>query len=115
MVIFILESIGTSELIVLAVLGIVAFFIVISFRRAVSKIKKNVPKTFQVPAQNTFQVKICPTCRRTYSDISLNFCLDDGTTLSNSVTVQTQNEPEEFAAWQSKRDLEETLVLPKIR
>lgn len=115
MVIFILESIGTLELIILAVLGIVAFFIVISFRRPVSKTQKNMPKTLQSFAKNTFQVKICPTCRRTYSDISLNFCLDDGIPLSSPVTVQAQSEPEEFVTLQANRDPEKTLFLPRVR
>ena len=29
-------------------------------------------------------MKICPTCRRTYADDALNFCLEDGTVLTVS-------------------------------
>jgi hypothetical protein len=138
MLIFILESIGTTEVITLAV-GILAFFAVRSLlsptilssicRRAGilafyvmrslgwrnPEIQQTMPKTIQSLAQNTFQVKICPTCRRTYSDISLNFCLDDGMLLSSAVTVQTQSEPEEFVTLQAKRDPEKTLFLPRVR
>jgi hypothetical protein len=28
------------------------------------------------------QMKICPVCRKTYSDDGLNFCLDDGSVLT---------------------------------
>lgn len=28
-------------------------------------------------------MKICPTCNRNYDDATMNFCLDDGSTLSN--------------------------------
>jgi PAN domain-containing protein len=31
-------------------------------------------------------MKICPVCKRTYADETLNFCLDDGSTLSDSST-----------------------------
>src|ERR1044071_40818 len=30
-------------------------------------------------------MKRCPTCNRTYTDLSLNFCLEDGTPLSSDV------------------------------
>jgi uncharacterized membrane protein YeaQ/YmgE (transglycosylase-associated protein family) len=50
---------------------------------------------FQTSAQHEFQVKICPSCKRAYSDISLNFCLDDGVPLSNVVSVQSSHDPEE--------------------
>src|SRR6185503_11186486 len=29
-------------------------------------------------------MKTCPTCNRTYTDASLNFCLEDGTPLASS-------------------------------
>ncbi len=32
-------------------------------------------------------MKICPRCQKTYSDEGLNFCLDDGTILTQSATV----------------------------
>jgi hypothetical protein len=41
-------------------------------------------------------MKICPTCRRTYSDDALNFCLDDGTVL----TVSSGEPPETVLARQ---------------
>src|SRR5688500_5163670 len=28
-------------------------------------------------------MKLCPQCSRTYSDVTLNFCLEDGTPLKN--------------------------------
>jgi len=31
-------------------------------------------------------MKICPTCRKTYTDENLNFCLDDGTVLTYATT-----------------------------
>src|SRR5947208_17089832 len=31
-------------------------------------------------------MKRCPSCNRTYTDVSLNFCLEDGTPLVNDVT-----------------------------
>ena len=58
---------------------------------------------FQTLAQHEFQVKICPNCKQTYSDISLIFCLDDGVPLSNVVSVQ------------APRDPEETVFSPKVR
>ena len=58
---------------------------------------------FQPPAQHEFQVKICPTCKRTYSDISLNFCLDDGVRLSNVLNVQSSRDPEETVISQKVR------------
>src|SRR5829696_1791 len=42
-------------------------------------------------------MKICPACRKTYTDDGLNFCLDDGSilTLSNDQTPETvmMNQP----------------------
>lgn len=32
-------------------------------------------------------MKICPKCQKTYSDAGLNFCLEDGTTLNDSNSV----------------------------
>ncbi|HEU4769489.1 MAG TPA: hypothetical protein VFS77_19135, partial [Pyrinomonadaceae bacterium] len=34
-------------------------------------------------------MKRCPTCNRTYADLSLNFCLDDGTPLANEAAPTT--------------------------
>jgi len=34
-------------------------------------------------------MKRCPTCNRTYADLSLNFCLDDGTPLANDAGPTT--------------------------
>ncbi|HET8781601.1 MAG TPA: hypothetical protein VFM63_04255 [Pyrinomonadaceae bacterium] len=34
-------------------------------------------------------MKRCPTCNRTYADLSLNFCLDDGTPLTNEAAPTT--------------------------
>lgn len=34
-------------------------------------------------------MKRCPTCNRTYADLSLNFCLDDGTPLTNDAAPTT--------------------------
>ena len=33
-------------------------------------------------------MKRCPTCNRTYADLSLNFCLDDGTPLASDVKIK---------------------------
>ena len=35
-------------------------------------------------------MKVCPRCQKTYSDDNLNFCLDDGTVLTQ-VQPQTQD------------------------
>ena len=32
------------------------------------------------------EMKRCPTCNRTYTDLSLNFCLEDGTPLATDAT-----------------------------
>ena len=34
-------------------------------------------------------MKRCPACNRTYADLSLNFCLDDGTPLTNDAAPTT--------------------------
>lgn len=34
-------------------------------------------------------MKRCPTCNRTYADLSLNYCLDDGTPLTNDAAPTT--------------------------
>src|SRR5688500_20404216 len=34
-------------------------------------------------------MKRCPTCNRTYADLSLNFCLDDGTPLTSGAAPTT--------------------------
>ena len=36
-------------------------------------------------------MKICPQCQKTYEDDTLNFCLDDGTVLTQAQSVN--NEP----------------------
>lgn len=43
-------------------------------------------------------MKICPSCRRTYSDDSLNFCLDDG-----SVLTFTSSDPQETLVMNAPR------------
>ena len=40
-------------------------------------------------------MKICPTCKKTYSDESLNFCLDDGTVL-NQFSEDDNSQPTVF-------------------
>ncbi len=35
-------------------------------------------------------MKICPTCRKTYTDDGLNFCLEDGSVLTNSNDVPAE-------------------------
>ena len=37
-------------------------------------------------------MKRCPTCNRTYADLSLNFCLDDGTPLATDAPTADLNE-----------------------
>lgn len=49
------------------------------------------------------QVKTCPACRRTYSDISLNFCLDDGAPLSSVLKIQTHGDPDETVSFSKRR------------
>jgi hypothetical protein len=39
-------------------------------------------------------MKICPKCGKTYSDASLNFCLDDGTVLTQNQTGFDSSLPE---------------------
>ena len=34
-------------------------------------------------------MKICPQCRKTYNDESLNFCLDDGSTLTQTAAFDS--------------------------
>ena len=46
-------------------------------------------------------MKRCPTCNRTYADLSLNFCLDDGTPLTSDAAPTT--------------DLNATLAYPPVR
>ena len=46
-------------------------------------------------------MKRCPTCNRTYADLSLNFCLDDGTPLATDAATTT--------------DLNETIRYPPPR
>ena len=36
-------------------------------------------------------MKRCPTCNRTYTDASLNFCLEDGTPLAQPPTAISSN------------------------
>ena len=43
-------------------------------------------KTIDIPRptaaeQPSYFMKRCPSCNRTYTDVSLNFCLEDGTPL----------------------------------
>lgn len=54
------------------------------------------------PPLRELQVKTCPACRRTYADISLNFCLDDGAPLSSVMKIQTYGDPDETVSF-SKR------------
>lgn len=49
------------------------------------------------------QVKTCPACRRIYSDISLNFCLDDGAPLSSVMKIQTHGDPDETVSFSNRR------------
>src|SRR5215470_14953958 len=35
-------------------------------------------------------MKVCPRCQKTYSDDNLNFCLDDGTVLTQASAPSTQ-------------------------
>src|SRR6185369_7988065 len=46
-------------------------------------------------------MKRCPTCNRTYADLSLNFCLDDGTPLTSDDATTT--------------DLNATIRYPPVR
>ena len=39
-------------------------------------------------------MKICPKCGKTYTDASLNFCLDDGTVLTQNQTGFDSSLPE---------------------
>lgn len=39
------------------------------------------------PANNRGQIKSCPQCERTYSDLSLSFCLADGSLLSKPMNA----------------------------
>ncbi len=89
--------------IVLIALGITVFFIIRFFIKLTSRRQQPTQKISQNLAQHEFQVKICPTCKRSYSDVSLNFCLDDGVLLSNTLSVQ------------SHHDLKETLFYPRGR
>jgi len=54
------------------------------------------------------KMKECPTCNRTYSDISLSFCLSDGSVLSAPYISEDFNNQQS-----SFKDEEATLVLPK--
>lgn len=45
------------------------------------EIKKSMPVTEKL------QIKTCPSCKRTYADDSLNYCLDDGARLSYSSDI----------------------------
>jgi uncharacterized membrane protein YeaQ/YmgE (transglycosylase-associated protein family) len=55
------------------------------------------------PTQREFLVKRCPMCGHTYSDISLNFCLDDGATLSGVIKMQAHGNPEETVFFNKPR------------
>jgi hypothetical protein len=40
-------------------------------------------------------IKVCPTCFRGYPDVSLNYCIDDGSELSEPLTVSTGADEQE--------------------
>src|SRR5574338_13641 len=48
-------------------------------------------------------MKRCPTCNRTYTDLSLNFCLEDGTPLAAEAPV----DPNATIRYPSARDTAE--------
>src|ERR1041384_3109360 len=50
------------------------------------------------------QMKRCPTCNRTYTDLSLNFCLEDGTPLTSDAPPVDPNATIRYPA---ARDTEE--------
>ena len=50
-------------------------------------------------------MKRCPSCHRTYTDLSLNFCLEDGTPLVND--VPTASDPNATVRYPSARDTSE--------
>lgn len=62
----------------------------------------NLPQPPALPTRE-LMVKTCPACRRTYTDISLNFCLDDGATLSGVMKIQTHGDPEDTVSFSNRR------------
>jgi hypothetical protein len=52
-------------------------------------------------------MKICPTCRKTYADDNLNFCLEDG-----SVLTFSSNEPPATVMMSQPRPTDPTAVFP---
>lgn len=53
------------------------------------------PNNLPTLEKHEFQIKICPACKNTYTDITLNFCLDDGAHLSKVINAQARQSPEE--------------------
>jgi tetratricopeptide (TPR) repeat protein len=65
-------------------------------------------------------MKSCPTCKRTYADDSLRFCLEDGSVLSASYDPQAtqrlpgrhRDEPQPIGASKSPRNPPDTIPMP---
>ena len=55
-------------------------------------------------------MKICPTCRKTYADDNLNFCLEDG-----SVLTFASNEPPATVMMSQPRPTDPTAVFPSTQ
>ena len=64
---------------------------------------EEIPKTQQFAPPREIPVRICPACRKTYTDISSNFCLDDGAPLSNVMKIQTHGAPDETFSFSKRR------------
>ncbi|MEQ1923696.1 MAG: hypothetical protein ABL952_14410, partial [Pyrinomonadaceae bacterium] len=57
-------------------------------------------------------MKICPRCQKTYSDDNLNFCLEDGSVLTQAAAEPPQSPPPQVAERpaQKPKPLPPTLV-----
>lgn len=95
------EGSGLPWELILAGLAILIFFIVLSalrrksphqdlindFQKAVSKQGTSVRQNSEGRSSESLVIKTCPACKRTYSDVTISFCLADGSLLSKPISI----------------------------
>lgn len=101
-------KISFAESSFLSAIGAIVFLVIDGAINKRNADDHEIPETRQftlpppLPAREIL-VKTCPACRRTYTDISLNFCLDDGAPLSSVQKIHTHGDPDETVSFSKRR------------